>query len=71
MLLDFLGLLDEPDAAHHVISVFHAEDFSDLFRNGDAASSDDFCEEWNVFFIHLDGQVGFIILDRVPPNIIL
>jgi hypothetical protein len=56
-LLYILCSFNESHAAHHVVSIFHTEDLSDLFRDGDASTRDYFGEEWNVFFLDLDWQL--------------
>ena len=57
ILFDVLGSLHEPHAAHNVVSIFHAEDFSYLFRYSDSPTCYYFSEEGNVFFLNLDRQL--------------
>ncbi len=56
ILLDILGSLYQPNAAHDMVAVFNAEDFSDFFRDGYASARNNLCEEGNVFFVDLNGQ---------------
>jgi hypothetical protein len=55
-LLDVFGSLYEPYSAHDMVSVFHSEDFPNLFRDRYPSSGYDLSKEWNVLLIHLNWQ---------------
>lgn len=55
-LLDVFSPFYKPDPAHDMISVFDAEDLSDLFGYSDSSSGYDFRKEGNVFLIDLYRQ---------------
>ena len=55
-LLDVFGPLYETYSAHDMVSIFHSEDFPNLFRDCYPSTCYDLSKEWNVFFIHLYWQ---------------
>jgi len=55
-LLDVFGPLYEPDSTHDMVSIFHSEDFPNLFRDRYPSSGYDFSKERNVLFIDLNWQ---------------
>ena len=55
-LLDVFSPLYEPHSAHDMISVFHSEDFPNLFRDSYPSSGYDLSKERNVLLIHLNWQ---------------
>ena len=56
VLLDVFGSLDEPYSAHDMVTVFHSEDFPNLFRDRYSSACYHFCKERNVLFINLNWQ---------------
>ena len=56
VLLDVFGSLYEPNSAHDVVTVFHSEDFPNLFRDSYPSTCDYFGKERNVLFVNLNWQ---------------
>ena len=57
LLFYVFGPLYEPYTTHDVVSIFHAEDFSNFLWYGDSSARYYFGEEGDIFFLNLNRQL--------------
>ena len=69
VLLDVFGSLYEPYSAHDMVTVFHSEDFPNLFRDRYPSTRYYFGKERNVLFINLNWQSDCRASECVGPVI--
>ena len=69
VLLDVFGSLHEPHSTHYMVTVFHSEDFPNLFRDRYPSTCYYFGKEGNVLFVNLNWQSDCRALECVGPVI--
>ena len=69
VLLDVFGSLYEPYSTHNMVTVFHSEDFPNLFRDRYPSTCYDLRKEGNVLLINLNWQSDCRASECVGPVI--